>query len=166
MARRTTARARDRLRALIGLSALAATTLTATIALAPSAAAVDLCALNRVTGTTTNRSGDPMRLESQRHGATNAWCNLPDKSLQPGETDKWQAGDNLFSTDMRIAYVAPNNDLIALSASMYAYESPRAQCIVVPNGNAPSPYRCEAKAEHRTPYGANEALVTFVITRK
>jgi hypothetical protein len=107
-----------------------------------------------------------MHLHSQRHGATNAWCNLPDKSLQAGETDRWKVGDNLFSTDMHIAYVAPNHDLISLSASMFAYESPRAHCTVVANGNEPSPYRCEVKTEHRTPYGANEAVVTFIIDHK
>jgi hypothetical protein len=79
-------------------------------------------------------------------GVTNAWCALPGNPVGPNSDSSFEVGDGFFKTEVNVAYVAPNNDTISLQASSGydGVESPEAHCVVVPNGHAPSPYRCSA----------------------
>ena len=127
---------------------LGAITVSSPPAGAPTAAAGhDLCLVSAVDVTFRNQTGSSLPLSSTRHGTTNGWCKLPGNPAGPRSVTQFEVGDNLFKTEVNVAYVAPNNDTIALQASSgYSdIESPEARCHVVPNGRAPSPYRCSAK---------------------
>jgi hypothetical protein len=149
----------------VGICTLVATTFTATVAVAPSALAGQ-CDLNSVLAKTVNKTGDTLTLERQHIGLTNAWCNVPDKKLVPGESDTWRAGDNLFSTELSVTYQAPNNDLVALRATMFAFTTGDADCFAIANGRLPTPYTCKAESRYDGSGGNNWNRVTFTIDKK
>lgn len=113
----------------------------------PAGAAQGNCLVTAVNVTLRNKTGSPLRLDTTRIGVTNVFCAHPGNPAAPNSVTNFEVGDNFFKTDTNAAYVAPNNDTIALQASSGydGVESPSAHCTVVPNGNAPSPYRCSAK---------------------
>jgi hypothetical protein len=118
-----------------------------TVTSPPAGAAHDLCRVSAVEVTFHNKTGISLPLSSTRLGTTNGWCELPGNPVGPHSVTRFEAGDNLFKTDINVAYVAPNNDTIALQASS-GYddvESAEARCLVIPNGHAPAAYRCSAK---------------------
>lgn len=119
-----------------------------TVASAPAGAgAHDNCLVTAVDVTLHNKTGSSLPLSSTKPGLTNKWCKLPGNPVGPQSVTQFEIGDNLFKTEVNVAYVAPNNDTLALQASSGwgDLESPDARCHVVPNGHAPSPYRCSAK---------------------
>jgi hypothetical protein len=113
----------------------------------PVGAAHELCRVSAVDVTFRNNSGSSLPLSSTRYGSTNGWCTLPGNPVGPHSVTQFEAGDNFFKTELNVAYLAPNNDTIALQASSGygGVESPEARCHVVANGRTPSPYRCSAK---------------------
>jgi hypothetical protein len=160
-------RSRTRLRALVGAAVLVGATTMATIGLTPPAGAATGCDLNRVAGQTVNKTKVKFVLNRFRLNTTNVWCNVPEKNLSPGENDTWRAGDNLFNTELKLSYEAPNGDLVTLNAASLAFQGAQASCSVIANGRNPSPYRCEARRHSNvTPEGSNEAQVIFVIDDK
>ena len=118
-----------------------------TLGSAPAGAAHDLCRVTAVDVTVHNKTGSSLPVSSTRLGATNGWCKLPGNPAAPHSVTNYEAGDNFFKTEVNVAYVAPNNDTLALqvSSGWDDLESPQARCHVVPNGHAPSPYRCSEK---------------------
>lgn len=150
--------------------AFSATTLVVTAGLwlvtaavsAPSAMA-SLCDLNSVIGTVHNDTGDSLDLLSGHAGITNALCTFPGKTIAPHSVDRWQAGNNLFETEVHLSYVAPNHQIISLSAVSHVFAAPEASCFVVPNDNEPRAFRCDAKVERTTENRANNARADFVI---
>jgi hypothetical protein len=132
---------------------LGAITVSSPPAGAPTAAAGhDLCLVSAVDVTLRNNSGSSLPLSSTRYGSTNGWCKLPGNPAGPRSVTQFEAGDNLFKTEVNVAYVAPNNDTLSLQASSGwgDFESPEARCHVIPNGRTPSPYRCSAKVHVET----------------
>jgi hypothetical protein len=117
-----------------------------TVTTPPAGAASD-CLVTAVNVTVHNKTGSSLPVNSTRTGVTNKWCRLPGNPAGPRSVTNFEAGDNLFKTEVNVAYVAPNNDTLALQASSGydGVESPGAHCTVVPNGRAPSPYSCSAK---------------------
>jgi len=117
-----------------------------TVASPPAGAAQSSCLATAVNVTLHNKTGSSLRLDTTKFGVTNAICAHPGNPAGPNSVTHFEVGDNLFKTEMNAAYVAPNNDTIALQASSGydGVESPHAHCTVVPNGNTPSPYRCTA----------------------
>ena len=119
-----------------------------TVASAPAGASSHAdCLVTAVDVTLHNKTGSSLPLSSTKSGPTNKWCKLPGNPVGPQSVTQFEIGDNLFKTEVNVAYVAPNNDTLALQASSGwgDFESPEARCHVVPNGHAPSPYRCSAK---------------------
>jgi hypothetical protein len=118
-----------------------------TVAPAPAGAAHELCRVTSVDVTLHNKTGSSLPVSSTKLGATIGWCKLPGNPAGPHSVTNYEAGDNFFKTEVNVAYVAPNNDTLALQASSGwdDLESPSARCHVVPNGHQPSPYRCSAK---------------------
>jgi hypothetical protein len=117
------------------------------VATPPAFAAHEDCRVTAIDVTLHNKTGSSLPLSSTRPGLTNKWCKLPGNPVGPGSVTQFEIGDNFFKTEVNVAYVAPNNDTLALQASSGwdDLESPDARCHVVPNGHAPSPYRCSAK---------------------
>ena len=118
-----------------------------TVASPPAGAAQGNCLVTAVNVTLHNKTGSSLRLDSTKFGVTNVICAHPGNPVGPNSVTNFEVGDNFFKTEMNAAYVAPNNDTIALQASSGydGVESPHAHCTVVPNGKVPSPYRCSAK---------------------
>ena len=125
-----------------------------TVASPPAGAAHQDCLVTAIDVTLHNKTGSSLPLSSTKPGLTNKWCELPGNPTAPGSVTHFEIGDNLFKTEVNVAYVAPNNDTLALQASSGwgDLESPAVRCHVVPNGHAPSPYKCSAKVR-------NESLV-------
>jgi hypothetical protein len=123
-----------------------------TVSSPPVGAAHELCRVSAVDVTLRNNSGSSLPLSSTRYGTTNGWCKLPGNPAGPHSVTQFEAGDNLFKTEVNVAYVAPNSDTLALQASSGwgDFESPEARCRVIPNGRTPSPYRCSAKVHVET----------------
>jgi hypothetical protein len=137
-------------RAVVEASLLGAGTWLGAFTVAPppaGAAGHGDCLVTAVDVTLHNKTGSSLPLSSTRSGLTNKWCKLPGNPVSPQSVTQFEIGDNLFKTEVNVAYVAPNNDTLALQASSGwgDFESPEARCHVVPNGHAPSPYRCSAK---------------------
>jgi hypothetical protein len=117
------------------------------IGAAPASAAHESCRVTAVDVTVHNKTGSSLPISSTRLGTTNSWCKLPGNPVASNSVTNYEAGDNFFKTEVNVAYVAPNNDTLALqvSSGWDDLESPQARCHVVPNGHAPSPYRCSQK---------------------
>ena len=134
-------------------------------AAAPPPAVASLCDLNSVTGTIHNDTGVSLGLLHGALGITNAWCTFPGNPVAPHSVTTWRAGDNLFETEVHLSYLAPNNDIISLSAASRVFRDPEASCYVIPNGNAPRAYRCRATVSHNSDGGGNNAVAEFTIEK-
>jgi hypothetical protein len=115
---------------------------TATVA-SPPAGAARGCLTTSVDVKTHNKTSVPLDLDRARHGLSNTWCTLPGNPVGPHKVARFEAGDDFFATDVSVSYVAPNHDTISLFAQS-GFDTDGARCLVVPNGNLPSPYRCSA----------------------
>jgi hypothetical protein len=140
----------------------------ATVASTPAGASQ--CDVTSVLATTHNKTSDSLKLGSASHGLTNDWCTYPGNPIGPQSVTQWEIGDNFFETDVNVAYVAPNNDTIALTAAARYGGGVEARCHVVPNGKVPSPYRCSAKVHKESVYrggigNTHIAKVEWVIER-
>jgi len=118
---------------------------TAIVASPPAAASK--CDVTSVLVTVNNKTDVPLKLASASHGITNDWCTYPGNPVAAHSVTKWEIGDNLFETEVNVAYVAPNLDTIALTAAARYLTKDEARCLVIPNGRAPAMYRCSAKVE-------------------
>src|SRR5262245_57483516 len=96
----------------------------------PPAGAAGDCLVTAVNVTVHNKTGSSLPVNSTKTGVTNKWCRLPGNPAGPPPVTTFEAGDNLFKTDVNVAYLAPNNDTLALQASSGydGVESPRAHC--------------------------------------
>jgi hypothetical protein len=144
--------------------------LTAGLWLAPAAvsppsamASQGLCDLNSVIGTVHNDTGDSLALLHGSIGITNAWCTFPGNPIAPHSVNRWKAGDNLFETEVHLTYLAPNHQIISLSAVSHVFPPAEASCFVVPNGSEPRAFRCDAKVEQTVENGNTVARAEFVI---
>jgi hypothetical protein len=133
------------LRVALGASVLGAGIWVGTASVAsPPAAAAEGCLTTSVDATIHNDTTVPLRLYHTRLGVTNNWCEKPTNPLRTDSAGGFEAGDNVFATDISVSYQAPNHDLISLFAKS-GYFTDDARCVVVPNGTLPSPYRCVLK---------------------
>ena len=169
-----TERPRSRLhrayRAAIAVSVLAGGACIGTIVASPPAGA-SKCDVTSVLVTVHNKTGVALKLNSAGHGITNDWCVYPGNPVGPHSVTNWEIGDNLFETEVNVAYLAPNLDTIALTAAARYLGKVEARCVVIPNGRVPAAYRCSAKVEkqsvHRGGIGnTHVAKVDWVIEPK
>jgi hypothetical protein len=156
------------IRTLVATSLLGAAISLGVITLgsAPASAAHELCRVTAVDVTVHNKTSSSLPISSTRLGATNGWCKLPGNPAASHSVTNYEAGDNLFKTEVNVAYLAPNNDTLALqvSSGWADLESPDARCHVVPNGHQPSPYRCSQKLrtevlQRGAPFGLGTRVV-------
>lgn len=102
---------------LVALMALAAAlwALAPADAAGPRARATATCSGTYVRATVLNQTNLRMDPSFVGHGLTNAICsNARPRSIQPGSKDRWQIGDNFFSTSVTIRYRLTNGDVIEL----------------------------------------------------
>lgn len=131
-------------------------------AVSPPAAMASLCGISsNVTGTVHNDTGVTLNLQNASHGATNAWCNFPSSSLPPQSLGDFNAGDNIFETEVRASYEAPNHDVISLFAASRFFGRAEASCSV--SGAA---YRCDSRVSHNSDDGGNNTVADFFITKE
>jgi hypothetical protein len=133
-------------RVAVGTSMLGAGIWLGAATVASPAASASKCDVTSVLVTTHNKTSVPLNLNSASHGITNDWCQYPGNPAGPHTVTRWEVGDNLFETQVNVAYVAPNLDTIALSAAARYGGGVEATCRVIPNGRTPAAYKCSAKA--------------------
>jgi hypothetical protein len=105
--------------------------------------------------------GPPLNLQKASHSATNAWCKFPSSSLPPKSLRDFNAGDNIFETEVRATPVAPDHDVISLFAASRFFSRVEASCSV--SGAA---YRCDSRVSYNSDDGGNNAVAEFFVTRK
>jgi hypothetical protein len=134
-------------------------------AVSPPSAMASLCGISsNVTGTVHNDTGVTLNLQKASHGATNAWCKFPSSSLPPESLGDFNAGDNIFETEVRATYEAPNHDVISLFAASRFFSRVEASCSV--SGNPVAEYRCDSRVSYNSDGGGNNAVAEFFVTRK
>jgi hypothetical protein len=134
-------------------------------AVSPPTAMASLCGISsNVTGTVHNDTGVTLNLQNASHGATNAWCNFPSSSIPPQSLGHFNAGDNIFETEVRASYQAPNHDVISLFAASRFFGRAEASCSV--SGNAIVAYRCHSRVSHNSDGGGNNTVADFFITKE
>jgi hypothetical protein len=133
-------------------------------AVSPPAAMASLCGISsNVTGTVHNETGVTLNLQNASHGATNAWCKFPSSSIAAQSLGDFNAGDNIFETEVRGSYQAPNNDVISLFAASRFFGRAEASCSV--SGKAIVAYRCDSRVSHNSDGGGNNTVADFFITK-
>jgi hypothetical protein len=125
---------------------------SATVASPPAGAALS-CLETSVDVKAQNKTSVPLDLNRAVIGTSNKWCTLPANPIGSHKVARFEAGDDVFATEVSVSYEAPNHDLISLIAKTGNFVERGARCLVVPNGKLPSPYRCTASSrevdEHR-----------------
>ena len=122
--------------------ALAGAILVATAASASAAG----CDAHTIYGSIRNDTAAELVRVSDEHGLTNRWCRTPDLVVGGHATTAFGVGDNVFDTFLHLSYLAPNHQLISITASVatgFFQWLPDISCIDIPNGNEPPAYRCD-----------------------
>lgn len=150
-----------KLRSVGLIAALAGAILAATAASASAAG----CDAHTIYGSIRNDTAAELVRVSDEHGATNRWCTIPKLVLGGQAATAYGVGDNVFDTFLHLSYVAPNHQLISITASVatgFFQWIPAISCIDIPNGNEPPAYRCDWTAKWdpgRRGYGFNVKFV-------
>jgi hypothetical protein len=136
-----------------------------TAAVSPSAAVASLCGISsNVNATIHNETGVTLNLVNASRGATNTWCTFPSSSVAPDSLGDFVAGDNIFETEVRASYEAPNREVISLFAASRFFSRAEGSCSV--SGNPVPVYRCQARVSHNSREGGNNTEADFFITRE
>lgn len=69
-------------------------------------------------GTTTNKTGVPLKLVSVSHGGADAWCRAPRPSQTARSTARWRLGGPRSGASARFTYRLPNGDAIDFAAAV------------------------------------------------
>jgi hypothetical protein len=99
------------------------------------------CNSTSITGLTHNETDHPLTLVLARHGFTNTWCTRPNPDVPAHfPSNRWKAGDDLFQTEIAVAYSFGHG----IEVQFFARTGPaEGGCgFLTP---APVPYGCDAK---------------------
>ncbi|MFZ0385995.1 MAG: hypothetical protein WAL22_10050 [Solirubrobacteraceae bacterium] len=134
-------------------------------AVSPLSAMASLYGISsNVAGTVHDDTDVTLNLQKASHGVTNAWCKFPSSSLRPKSLGDFNAGDNVFETEVRATYEAPNHDVISLFVASRFFSRVEASCSV--SGNPVAEYRCDSRVSYNSDGGGNNAVAEFFVTRK
>jgi len=139
-----------------------------TAALSPPAA-MAICQIStNVTGRIHNETDTLLFLSRASHGITNTWCVSPPSPVSPNSDptkDYFEAGDNVFDTEVTAVYVAPNRNIISLSAASQ-FDTYDGSCSVSAPDGTTIAYQCLASVSHNYDEGGKNTVADFYITPK
>ena len=128
------------------------------------ASAQSLCGIStNVTGNVHNQTNVILFLSSASLGITNGWCQYPSSPLG-AKFPTFYAGDNVFDTEVHVAYSAPNGDIISLSARAGNFGGNSGSCSVSGSGGAAPAYACRASINVNGDQGGINVVADFYIT--
>jgi hypothetical protein len=132
-----------------------------TAALSPSVASAALCGISsNVNGVVRNDTKVELRLLSSSKGATNRWCTTPTDVVIAHSRGFFEAGDNIFETEVRATYVGTNGDVISMFAASRFFGRAEGSCSVTLG----TELQCRAEVSHNSNEGGNNTLAQFFIT--